>query len=151
MIVQNGFEPFKTVNITPYDTMSSSKFTTMANERYPINEMMSVENRRNQMKWREVYVQRLEQCKLHPAYHARLPGGDTYNCDSVPLMEDDTKGWTTVKRKVHVKKVWSNEELDEEADLNNWDYVEHYGRATYANHGPTFEHNGALFDIGSRF
>ena len=99
---------------------------------------------------RREYAEALLQCRIQPAYQISTPMGD-YPCDCYPLMEWDTKGWTTVKRKVHVKKVWTNEELDEEADLNNWDYVEHYGRATYANHGPTFEHNGALFDIGSRF
>jgi len=99
---------------------------------------------------RREYAEALLQCRIQPAYQISTPMGD-YPCDCYPLMEWDTKGWTTVKRKVHVKKVWTNEELDEEADLNNWDYVEHYGRATYANNGPTFEHNGALFDIGSRF
>jgi hypothetical protein len=131
--------------------MSSSNFTSMASKRYPITNEMSIPDRRDQLKWREAYIQRLEHCKLQPAYHIQLPGGDLYPCLCEPLMEDDAKGWQTVKRKSRVKKVWTNEQLDEEADLNNWDDVEHYGRATYTNVGQTHEHNGALFDIGSRF
>jgi len=65
-------------------------------------------------------------------------------------MEDDTKGWQVVSYRRHVKKVKTQEQLDDDADLNNWDDVEHYGGATYVNTN-NFEHNGSLFDIGSRF
>jgi hypothetical protein len=102
-------------------------------------------------KMQSEYNKRLADCKLQPAYHIRLPSGDFHPCDCYPLMEWDTKGWTTIKRKIHVKKVWTEEQLDEEADMSNWEDVEHYGRATYTNTGPALEHNGALFDIGSRF
>lgn len=145
MIVQNGFELFRTVDITPTSKMSSSNAT--------MSSCIEFANRvipHRSPKDRREYAEALLQCRIQPAYQISTPMGD-YPCDCYPLMEWDTKGWTTVKRKVHVKKVWTNEELDEEADLNNWDYVEHYGRATYANNGPTYEHNGALFDIGSRF
>ena len=100
---------------------------------------------------RREYAEALLECRLNPAYYALSKTGEVIPIASYPLMNWDTKGWTTVKRKTHVKKVWSSEELDEEADLNNWDDVEHYGRATYTNVGQANEHNGALFDIGSRF
>ena len=97
------------------------------------------------------YAERLLEARRNPVYHVILKSGDTIPAANYPLMSWDTKGWTTVKRKVRVQKVWSNEQLDEDADLDNWEDVEHYGRATYAGSAPALEHNGALFDIGSRF
>ena len=97
------------------------------------------------------YAEALLECRRFPAYHVQLKSGDTIPISSYPLLYGDNKGWTTVKRKVHVKKIRTDEELDEEADLDNWEDVEHYGRATYTQTGPVAEHNGALFDIGSRF
>jgi hypothetical protein len=60
-------------------------------------------------------------------------------------------GWTTITKRVRVKKVKTVIDLEEESKLDNWDDVEHYGRATYVNTERPYEHNGALFDIGSRF
>jgi len=97
------------------------------------------------------YAEGLRTCRVDPAYHVILKGGDIHPISSYPLMGWDSKGWTTVKRKIRTKRVKCNEELDEEADLSNWEDVEHYGRATYAHTAPNYEHNGALFDIGSRF
>jgi hypothetical protein len=102
-------------------------------------------------KQRREYAAALMECRRDPAYYALSKTGEVIPVSSLPLMHWDTKGWTVVKRKMHFKKVRTSEELDYEADLNNWDDVEHYGRATYTNMGPTQEHNGALFDIGSRF
>ena len=90
---------------------------------------------------RREYAEALLECRLNPAYYALSKTGEVIPIASYPLMNWDTKGWTTVKRKTHVKKVWSSEELDEEADLNNWDDVEHYGRVTYTNVGQANEHN----------
>ena len=73
---------------------------------------------------------------------------------AVCMAWDDTQtGWITVKRKVHRKKVRTQAQLEVDADINNWEDVDHYGRATYVHNDSTqaFEHNGALFDIGSRF
>ena len=104
----------------------------------------------NDAKLRAEYTKRLIDCKLQPAYHIQLPGGDLYACICEPLMEDDAKGWQTVKRRSRVKRVKTQRQLDEEADVNNWDDVEHYGGSTYVN-TTNYEHNGSLFDIGSRF
>jgi hypothetical protein len=131
--------------------MSSSKFDQMASAKYPFTEEMSIPDRRDQLKKRAIYVQRLEECKQRPAYAVQLPGGDLYACSSEPLMEDDTKGWQVVKRKFRVKRIKTHEELEEDANLEGWDDVVHYGRETYTNVGQSFEHNGSLFDIGSRF
>lgn len=92
-------------------------------------------------------------CKAAPAYFAKLPTGALEPCICYPLMPADTYGWQVVKRKHRAKKVRTNAQLEEEADLNNWEDVDHYGKATYARNDTTqaFEHNGALFDIGSRF
>lgn len=92
-------------------------------------------------------------CKQNPAYFAKLPTGVLEPCVCYPLMPEDTQGWQIVKRKHRVKKVRTDAELEEEADLNNWEDVEHYGKATYVQNDTTqaFEHNGALFDIGCRF
>lgn len=116
-----------------------TSYTTLALNRYP-----------NDNKMRKEYLMRLEQCKLQPAYHIQLPSGDLYPCLCEPLMEDDTKGWQVIQRRRYVKKIKTIQDLDEEADLNNWEDVEHYGGATYVNTS-SYEHNGALFDIGSRF
>jgi hypothetical protein len=116
----------------------ASNFQSLALSRYPNNSQMRAD-----------YIRALEECRLNPAYYVdsiygRIP------CACYPLMPDDNKGWTVVKRKVRVKRVKTAEELDEEADIDNWDNVEHYGRVTYTS-GPVAEHNGSLFDIGSRF
>ena len=116
-----------------------TSYTTLALNRYP-----------NDAKLRKDYAMRLEQCKLQPAYHIQLPGGDLYPCACEPLMEDDTKGWQVIQRRRRIKKVKTHEDLDEEANLDNWEDVEHYGGATYVNPN-NYEHNGSLFDIGSRF
>ena len=131
--------------------MSSSKFDSMASAKYPFTEEMSIPDRRDQLKKRAVYVERLVECQRRPAYAVQLPGGDLYPCHCEPLMEEDTKGWQVVKRRSRVKRVRSNEELEEDANLEGWDDVIHYGRETYTNVGQSFEHNGSLFDIGSRF
>lgn len=131
--------------------MSSSKFDSMASAKYPFTEEMSIPDRRDQLKKRAVYVQRLEECQQRPAYAVQLPSGDLYPCSCEPLMEEDTKGWQIVKRRSRVKRVKTDEELEEDANLEGWDDVVHYGRDTYTNVGQNFEHNGSLFDIGSRF
>lgn len=130
---------------------SSTNFDQMASTKYPITEEMSIPDRRDQLKKRAVYVERLEECRKRPAYAIQLPGGDLYPCACAPLMEDDTKGWQIVKKKFRVKRFKTDEELDEEANLDGWDDVVHYGRATHTNTAQAFEHNGSLFDIGSRF
>ena len=125
-------------------------FSTIASSRYPVNDKMSFTERRAQLERPEDYAFALGECKANPAYQILLPSGDAWPCHCEPLMEDDTKGWTTVKRKIRVKRVMSNEELDSEENTNNWDDIIHQGRVTYTM-GPTHEHNGSLFDIGSRF
>ena len=130
--------------------MSSSKFDLMASTRYPITEEMSFPDRRDQMKKRAIYVQRLEECHTTPAYHVETRLGPL-PCHCEPLMEEDTKGWQVVKKKIRVKRVKSHEELEEDANLEGWDDVIHYGRGSYTNTAPNYEHNGSLFDIGSRF
>ena len=117
----------------------SSRYQILALQRYPVNEQL-----------RKDYAFRLEQCKVQPAYHVQLPSGDLYPCHCEPLMEDDTKGWKVVKRRVRVKRAMTNQELDAEQNTDEWDDVEHYGRATYTN-VHNYEYNGALFDIGARF
>lgn len=97
------------------------------------------------------YAVALQACRASPAYQIILKSGDTLPISSYPLMGWDSKGWSVVKSRIRTKRVKCNEELDEEADIANWDDVEHYGRATYAHTAPNSEHNGALFDIGSRF
>ena len=115
-----------------------SSFNTLASKRYPGN--INMQNK---------YIAALIECQIAPAYQALTPFGD-FPCPSYPLMEDDTKGWEVVKRKVFVKKTKTDRQLAEEAKLENWEDVEHYGQATYYTPS-TYEHNGALFDIGSRF
>ena len=117
-----------------------ASYSALALARYP-----------NDANLRKDYARRLEQCKLQPAYHMMMPNGlEPYACHCEPLMEDDTKGWQVVSYRRRVKKVKTQEQLDDDADLNNWDDVEHYGGATYVNTN-NYEHNGSLFDIGSRF
>ena len=131
---------------------STTKFDLMASEKYPFTEEMSIPDRRDQLKKRAVYVERLQECQDRPAYHVLMPNGlEPSPCHCEPLMEDDTKGWQVVKKKIRVKRAKTHEELEEAADLDSWDDVVHYGRQTYTNWGQAFEHNGALFDIGSRF
>jgi hypothetical protein len=127
--------------------MSSPSFSTMSSDRST------------------AYLRALDDCRRAPQYSILTPVGEL-TCTTWPLMEDDTKGWRTVRRCMKTcrrhqcrscdrgvsrrARVRTNEQLDEEADLENWDDVEHYGRVTYVQ-APTYEHNGALFDIGSRF
>jgi hypothetical protein len=118
---------------------SSNNVSAMAAARYP-----------NNFTLRQDYARALEECRTNPAYYVRLPSGDMYPCHCEPFMPDDTKGWTTVKRKIHVKRTFTDEELDAEEDTSGWDDIVHQGRVTYTqSHG--YEHNGSLFDIGSRF
>lgn len=116
-----------------------SNFEHRAARRYPNSKEMQAN-----------YVNALIDCKLNPAYSAETSFGN-FPCNCRPLMEDDVKEWTVVKRRIRVKKVKTQSQLEEESELKNWDDVEHYGRATYAYTQPSYEHNGALFDIGSRF
>jgi len=129
---------------------SSNKFDLMASTKYPITEEMSIPDRRDQLKKRTIYVERLQECEMMPAYYAATPIGPM-PCHCEPLMEEDTKGWQIVKKKIRVKKVKTHEDLEEDANLEGWDDVVHYGRGSYTSVGQTNEHNGALFDIGSRF
>jgi len=125
--------------------MSTSTNTTMESCLEFASKIVS--NKKDQKE----YAEALLECRRYPAYHVQLKSGDTIPMSSYPLMHWDNKGWNTVKRKIRVKKLKTDEELDEEAELDNWEDVEHYGRATYTQTGPVAEHNGALFDIGSRF
>jgi hypothetical protein len=109
---------------------STTKFDLMASEKYPFTEEMSIPDRRDQLKKRAVYVERLQECRDRPAYHVETILGPL-PCRCEPLMEDDTKGWQVVKKKIRVKRAKTHQ--------------------TYTNVGQAFEHNGALFDIGSRF
>lgn len=122
---------------------SSINFEMLASVRYPGSSQ--------QMKrMREEYTKALEQCRANPAYHAILPTGDYWPCANEPFMSDDTKGWTTIKRKIRVKRIKSDEELDWEAGQMHdpWE-AESVDSQSYVL--PTGEHNGALFDIGARF
>lgn len=122
----------------------------MAEIRYPISNDMSSRECDAQRERRLDYVFALGECKTNPAYQVRLPSGDMWPCHCEPLMEDDIKGWTIVKRKVRVRKMFTNEELDAEENTDHWDDIVHQGRATYTG-ATAYEHNGSLFDIGSRF
>jgi hypothetical protein len=105
------------------------------------------------MNSRTDYQMALLDCKTNPAYFVKIPTGDLLPTPCQPFMPDDVKGWITVRRRVRKVKVKKAIDLEAEADLDNWEDVEHYGKATYAKNdtGATYEHNGALFDIGSRF
>ena len=123
--------------------MSSSiqHFTMLASARYPLP---------SQRRLREDYIHALEQCRVNPAYYVILPTGDQHAVASYPLMEDDTKGWTTIKRKIRVKRIKTEEELEyEAAQMHDYWEAESVDSLHYAL--PTGEHNGALFDIGARF
>jgi len=129
---------------------SSNNSINMASARYPINDSMSPDERYKQQERREDYIFALAECKANPAYQVRLPSGDMWPCHCEPLMEDDTKGWQVVKRKIHVKKTFTDEELDAEENTDQWDDIVHQGRVTYTG-ATAYEHNGSLFDLGSRF
>ena len=131
--------------------MSSSNFISMALQRYPVNDSMYPEQRARNLRLREEYVRALEECKVSPAYHIQLPSGDMHPCKCEPFMEDDTKGWTTVKRRVRVKREISDEELEYLASLPNRDYWETGSVDSHSYQLTGGEHNGALFDIGARF
>ena len=119
----------------------SSNFNMLASARYPLA---------SQRRQREEYARALEECKTRPAYYAILSTGDHWPCTSEPFMPDDSKGWTTVKRKIHVKRIKTDEELDYEAtQMHDYWEAESVDSLNYAL--PTGEHNGALFDIGARF
>jgi hypothetical protein len=119
----------------------SSNFEMLALARYPLS---------SQRRQREDYIHALEECRVSPAYYVILPTGDNWPCSSVPFMPDDSKGWTTVKRKIRVKRIKTDEELDYEAtQMHDYWEAESVDSIHYAL--PTGEHNGALFDIGSRF
>ena len=113
----------------------------LATTRYPLP---------SQRRLRDDYIHALEQCRTNPAYQVILPTGDHYPVSSYPLMEDDIKGWTTIKRKIRVKRIRTEEELEyEAAQMHDYWEAESVDSVHYAL--PTGEHNGALFDIGSRF
>ena len=119
----------------------SSNFEMLASTRYPLA---------SQRRLREDYLHALKQCKSNPAYYIELPTGDHYPVTSYPLMEDDTKGWTTVKRKIRVKRIKTEEELEyEAAQMHDYWEAESVDSLNYVL--PAGEHNGALFDIGARF
>lgn len=124
--------------------MSSSNITMQSCLEFASN---VVSNKKDQVE----YAVALHNCRVDPAYRVKLKSGEMIPVSSYPLMSWDSKGWTTVRRKIRVKRVKTDEELDYEAELDNWEPVEHYGRGTYVDAGPALEHNGALFDIGSRF
>jgi hypothetical protein len=111
------------------------------------------------------YRRAQDDCRIAPQYSILSPIGQIpVTC--YPLRADDNKGWRTVRRCVRTCRRQacracdrglsrrghgrSDAELEEDANIENWDDVEHYGRATYVQ-APGFEHNGSLFDIGSRF
>jgi hypothetical protein len=113
----------------------------LALARYPLS---------SQRRQREDYIHALEECRVSPAYYVILPTGDNWPCSSVPFMPDDSKGWTTVKRKIRVKRIKTDEELDYEAtQMHDYWEAESVDSLNYVL--PTGEHNGALFDIGARF
>lgn len=114
----------------------------LASARYPLE---------SQRVLREDYIHLLQQCKSSPAYFARMPNGlDDYPAHCEPYMPDDNKGWITVKRKIRVKRIKSNEQLDYEAEQMH-DYWEAESVDSQSYVLPSGEHNGALFDIGARF
>lgn len=122
----------------------------MAEARYPITSDMSFSQRDAQRERQLDYIFALGECKTTPAYQVRLPSGDMWPCHCEPLMDDDMKGWQVVKRKVRVRKTFTDEELDAEENTDHWDDIVHQGRVTYTG-AAAHEHNGSLFDIGSRF
>ena len=130
---------------------STNKFFMLAAARYPVNDSMYPELRARNVRLRTEYIHLLEQCRSNPAYFVRMPNGlDDYPCHCEPFMEDDLKGWTTVRRKIRVKRVKTDEELDYEAAQMH-DYWETTSVDSQNYVLPAAEHNGALFDIGARF
>lgn len=128
------------------DSISRTMSTTYSNC-YQIARMQPMNNTEER---RKEYALALMDCRINPAYYAQTPMGELpATCE--PLMSWDSRGWTTITKRVRVKKVKTVMDLEEESKLDNWDDVEHYGRATYVNTERPYEHNGALFDIGSRF
>jgi len=130
---------------------STNNFAMLAAARYPVSDSMYPEMRARNLRLRGDYVLMLEQCRSNPAYFVRMPNGlDDFPAHCEPLTEDDTKGWTTVRRKIRVKRVKTDEELNyEAAQMHDYWDAESVDSIHYAL--PTGEHNGALFDIGSRF
>jgi len=130
---------------------SSTNFIMLAAARYPISDSMYPEMRARNIRLRGDYTHLLEQCRSNPAYFARMPNGlDEYPAICEPFMEDDSKGWTTVRRKIRVKRVKSDEELNyEAAQMHDYWEAQSVDSQSYAL--PSGEHNGALFDIGARF
>lgn len=122
---------------------TSSSFQMLAAARYPLP---------SQRRLHDEYIVALQRCKSHPVYYAILPNGlGDHPALNEPLMEDDTKGWITVRRKIRVKYIKSEEELEYEAAQMH-DYWETESADSVHYVLPTSgEHNGALFDIGSRF
>ena len=131
---------------------STNNFAMLAASRYPISDSMYPELRARNIRLRTDYIQLLEECRRSPAYFVRMPNGlDDYPCHCEPFAaEDDLKGWTTVRRKIRVKRVKTDEELDYEAAQMH-DYWEAASVDSQSYVLPSGEHNGALFDIGSRF
>lgn len=134
----------------PNRMSSTNNFDMLAAARYPVSDSMYPEMRSRALRLRGDYVFMLEQCRSNPAYQVILPTGDHYPAHCEPLTEDDTKGWTTVRRKIRVKRIKTDEELNYEAtQMHDYWEAESVDSIHYAL--PTGEHNGALFDIGSRF
>ena len=122
----------------------------LASARYPVTSSMYPEQRARNLRLRADYIHALDECKSNPAYYVILPTGDNHPVSSYPLMEDDTKGWTTIKRKIHVKRIKTEEELEwEAAQMHDPWEAESVDSQNYVL--PSGEHNGALFDIGARF
>ena len=121
--------------------------STTYSDCYEIARMQPMNNTEER---RKEYALALMECRRNPAYYAQTPMGELpATCE--PLMSWDSRGWTTITKRVRVKKVKTVIDLENDSKLDNWDDVEHYGRATYVNTERAYEYNGALFDIGSRF
>ena len=123
-------------------------FTKLAIARYPATFPASP-NTRDRL--RRQYVEGLRECRDRPAYSLVLPTGDHYRAHCEPWTEDDTKGWQVVKRRVRVKRVLSDAELNYMASMPTQDYWETGSVDSYTMPLQGGEHNGALFDIGARF
>jgi hypothetical protein len=130
---------------------SNNNFLMLAAARYPVSDSMYPEMRARNLRLRGDYVFMLEQCRTNPAYFVRMPNGlDDYPAHCEPFTEDDTKGWITVRRKIRVKRVKTDEELNyEAAQMHDYWEAESVDSQSYVL--PSGEHNGALFDIGARF
>ena len=130
--------------------MSSSSSTMLAATRDPVSDSMYPEMRARNLRLRGDYIFLLEQCRTTPAYQVILPTGDHYPAHCEPFTEEDNKGWSTVRRKIRVKRVKTDEELNYEATQMH-DYWEAESVDSQSYVLPSGEHNGALFDIGARF